>query len=292
MVLAVATAIACYFLVPQFNGLAHKAYSAIVDFDGSNWTKIDLVGVYGVIVLAVLFIAFVWRSLVHPIVCKAKKDKHCCLTCEFISYVWTVIIIGAAALVALYYFDFYLVRNFAGRVINIIRKVVSLNFAFTRNQLIVLAGLVVVVVCGLIFIFGSIKHKKECKKLAKYEEREKELNSIPFVQPVKETSNYFMPPMQQPVIIYQQPMNGMYSAPQCNVGVYEDINSPYNTYRINEESRGRRASKYHGKHRFLKFVFVVAVLAVAYAALAYFITSLPGSGVITNLIKRIIGFIK
>ena len=64
---------------------------------------------------------------------------------------------------------------------------------------------------------------------------------------------YAMPPMmypmqQQPVIIYQQPMNGMYNAPQYNTGVYEDLNSPYNQNRINDDPRGRRASNFHGKH--------------------------------------------
>ena len=71
-----------------------------------------------------------------------------------------------------------------------------------------------------------------------------------------------------------------------------ESNSPYNQYRINDEPRGRRASKYHGKHRFLKFVFVVAVLAVAYAALAYFIKGLPGDDTIRNLVNRFIEIIK
>ena len=48
------------------------------------------------------------------------------------------------------------------------------------------------------------------------------------------------PMQQQPIVIYQQPFNGMNSAPQYNTGVYEDLNSPYNTYRINDEERGRR----------------------------------------------------
>ena len=42
------------------------------------------------------------------------------------------------------------------------------------------------------------------------------------------------------------------------------------------------------KHRFLKFLFVVAVLAVAYVALAYFTTGLPGDDTIKNLVDRFI----
>ena len=109
-------------------------------------------------------------------------------------------------------------------------------------------------------------------------------------------NQYGMPPMiypmQQPVVIYQQPMYGMNGAPQYNTGVYEDLNSPYNQYRINDEPRGRRASKYHGKHRFLKFIFVVAVLAVAYIGLAYFTKGLPGDDTIRNLVNRFIEIIK
>ena len=65
-----------------------------------------------------------------------------------------------------------------------------------------------------------------------------------------------------------------------------------NQYRINDEPRGRRASKYHGKHRFLKFIFVVAVLAVAYIGLAYFTKGLPGDDTIRNLVNRFIEIIK
>ena len=240
-----------------------------------------------------MFVSFVWRTLVHPIGCKAKKERRCCKSCEFISYVWTVIILGGITAVALAYFRIYLVRPIAKLTVDVIKNTLAFNFAgFGKKEWFILVAGLFAVVAFIIFVIASIKHKKECKKLAKYEESEAELNSVPFVKPAMEAPNYFMPPMQQPVIIYQQPMNGMNSALQCNNGVYEDINSPYNTYRINAETRGRRASKYHGKHRFLKFVFVVAVLAIAYVTLAYFIKGLPGDDTIRNLVNRIIGFIK
>ena len=81
------------------------------------------------IILAVLFLAFVWRTLVHPIGCKAKKNMHCCHGCEFISYIWTVVIIGLIAIAVLYYFDLYLVKHYVGRVLNVVRDVVTFDFA-------------------------------------------------------------------------------------------------------------------------------------------------------------------
>ena len=296
VVVAVLAAVALYF-VPNTKAIITEAYAALTDFDGSSWGRISKIGVYGVLVLAVLFLAFVWRTLVHPISCKAKKNMHCCHGCEFISYVWTVVVIGLIAIAVLYYFDLYLVKHYVGRVLNVVRDVVTFDFAsFTKKRWIVFVGLIVAVIAAIWFIVGSIKHKVECKKLARYEAEEAELNEIAPVQQPQMNAPYAMPPMmypmQQPVIIYQQPMNGMYNAPQYNTGVYEDLNSPYNQYRINDEPRGRRASKHHGKHRFLKFVFVVAVLAVAYVALAYFIKGLPGDDTIRNLVNRFIEIIK
>ena len=296
VVVALLAAVALYF-APNTQFILKETYAALTDFDGSGWGRISKIGVYGVLVLAVLFLAFVWRTLVHPISCKAKKEQHCCLTCEFISYVWTVIVIAIIALAVLYYFDLYLVKHYVGRVLNVVREVLAFNFAsFTKKRWLVFIGLIAVVIFAIWFIAGSIKHKAECRRLARYEADEAELNRIAPVQQPQMNAQYGMPPMmypmQQPVIIYQQPMNGMYNMPQYNTGVYEDINSPYNSYRINDEPRGRRASKYHGKHRFLKFVFVVAVLAVAYVALAYFIKGLPGDDTIRNLVNRFIEIIK
>ena len=297
VVLAVLAAVALYF-VPNTKDIITEAYAALTDFDGSSWGRISKIGVYGLLVLAVLFLAFVWRTLVHPISCKAKKEQHCCHVCEFISYLWTVVIFGLIALAVLYYFDLYLVKHYVGRVLNVVKDVLTFDFAsFTKKRWIVFVGLIALVIVAIWFIAGSIKHKAECKKLARYEAEEERLNSLTQVQQPQMNAPYAMPPMmypmqQQPVIIYQQPMNGMYNAPQYNTGVYEDLNSPYNQYRINDEPRGRRASKYHGKHRFLKFVFVVAVLAVAYVALAYFIKGLPGDDTIRNLVNRFIEIIK
>ena len=297
VVVAVLAAVALYF-VPNTKAIITEAYAALTDFDGSSWGRISKIGVYGVLVLAVLFLAFLWRTLVHPISCKAKKEQHCCHVCEFISYLWTVVIFGLIALAVLYYFDLYLVKHYVGRVLNVVKDVLTFDFAsFTKKRWIVFAGLIALVIVAIWLIAGSIKHKAECKKLARYEAEEERLNSLTQVQQPQMNAPYAMPPMmypmqQQPVIIYQQPMNGMYNAPQYNTGVYEDLNSPYNQYRINDEPRGRRASKYHGKHRFLKFVFVVAVLAVAYVALAYFIKGLPGDDTIRNLVNRFIEIIK
>ena len=293
IIVAVIAAVAL-FLAPDTKEILAKTYRALTDFDGSGWSRKVRILVYCVVIAAVMFVAFVWRTLVHPITCKAKKEKHCCMTCEFISYIWTVIIIGGITAVALAYFRIYLVRPIARLAVDVIKNTVTFNFAgFGKKEWFILAAGVFAVVAFIIFVIASIKHKKECKKLERYEEREAELNSVSMIQqPAMNNQVGMMPPMmypmQQPIVIYQHPYTGMNSVAQYNTGVYEDLNSPYNTYRINDEERGRRASKYHGKHRFLKFVFVVAVLAVAYVALAYFTKGLPGDDTIRNLVDRFI----
>ena len=295
VVVAVLAAVALY-LAPNTSTIVKEAYDALTDFDGSSWGRISKIGVYGVLVLVVLFLAFVWRTLVHPVVCKAKKNMHCCHGCEFIRYIWTVVVIGLIALVVLYFFDLYLVKHYVHRIVNVVKDVLTFDFAsFTKKRWVVFAGLIVLAIAAIWLVVGTIKHKKECRRLARYEAEEAEINAlIPEQQPMN--NQYGMPPMiypmQQPVVIYQQPMYGMNGAPQYNTGVYEDLNSPYNQYRINDEPRGRRASKYHGKHRFLKFIFVVAVLAVAYIGLAYFTKGLPGDDTIRNLVNRFIEIIK
>ena len=47
-------------------------------------------------------ISFLVRFILHPIGCKARKHKHCCLTCEWYKYLWTVVFVGVGLVAFLY----------------------------------------------------------------------------------------------------------------------------------------------------------------------------------------------
>ena len=123
VVVAVLAAVALYF-VPNTKAIITEAYAALTDFDGSSWGRISKIGVYGVLVLAVLFLAFVWRTLVHPCGCKAKKDIPCTLGREFLLFLWTALIVGVSAIVACYFLDLY-------RVKDLINSILSFDFPFS-----------------------------------------------------------------------------------------------------------------------------------------------------------------
>ena len=63
---------------------------------------------------------------------------------------------------------------------------------------------------------------------------------------------------------------------------YEDINSPYNAY-INNKKAAKRRESVIGK--FIGFLLVIVVLAVAYAAVAYCVPQFPGHELVAGLIK-------
>ena len=64
--------------------------------------------------------------------------------------------------------------------------------------------------------------------------------------------------------------------------MYEDINSPYNSYRNNvaAEPVKRKSSKVA---TFFKVLGAILVLAVAYAVVAYFVPALPLHDFLVNL---------
>ena len=104
-----------------------------------------------------MFVAFVWRTLIHPIVCKAKKNKHCCKGCEFIAYIWTVLIIGIITAVALAYFRLYLVRPIARLALDVAKNTLKFNFAgFGKKEWFVLAAGILAVVGGLLLVSMTV----------------------------------------------------------------------------------------------------------------------------------------
>ena len=80
------------------------------------------IGVYGALVLAVVVVSFILRYIAHPVGCKVKKERLCTKGREFLLFLWTVLIFGVAAIVALYVLDIYKVRE-------LINPVLTLDFA-------------------------------------------------------------------------------------------------------------------------------------------------------------------
>ena len=66
-------------------------------------------------------------------------------------------------------------------------------------------------------------------------------------------------------------------------GMYEDINSPYNMYRATNSDTEVYQKRSGKLSKFFKGLGVLLVLVIAYAALAYFIPSLPLHDFIKNL---------
>ena len=91
--LVIAALVASYFFV----GGIKETVEFIVASNNEplhKWLSGNYVCAIVPLVVAAFLLSIVLRWLVHPLVCKTKKCKHCCGGCEFLAYTWTVLVVG------------------------------------------------------------------------------------------------------------------------------------------------------------------------------------------------------
>lgn len=273
---------------------------------------------FGALLFVTLVVSFLVRVLLHPIGCKAKKHKHCCLKCEWHKFVWTVIFIGFG-LVAL--LSFVPLKGYNFGFDKILDKLLHLGtLDFKNPETIVLvsgAGLFVlgfIILTIVTFVHLSKDNRRAAALLVVNQTNEGEENSqnqtpttsfqegvaylpymlngniqlVPVAMPVAQQPQVAQANQLnngiQPIYIYSQMANNAtagnhvatYANPYCP-GIYEDIDSPYNMYRIRENAptsyRSRRGLG------FLKFLGALLVLVAAYVFLAYKIEAIDFLGI-------------
>lgn len=163
--LVVAALVAAYFMVADVKNLVDLVLNSNKDLPLNQWESGNYIFAIAPFVVAAFLVSIVLRWLVHPIVCKAKKCKHCCARCEFLKYTWTVLFVGVAGAVALVLTQTLGFDKIYNSALNVVNEVLAGN-AINPKQAYTIYCLIASVVVLVLLIIISIVHKAKDKRRA------------------------------------------------------------------------------------------------------------------------------